>query len=277
MLPQILRGFGISAVIMPEGEYSAAFWIGMDGSAVGRLAAHPFEKWSSQRSLFAETAAGRHLLARVTGKPADWLHALYQLRENLPKDEIFFSSRTGSAKASLASMPLPTTIQEVIEQNRDKGGMPGMGVSPVEKLLRDVEFLTVQAAYENFPLKNPQRFLQKLWRDFLTGDSEVEKRAERLRGMYPDPVPELVTVNTDSFKMTAVKLREDGQAGIVVRGYNRTGEAQKVKLHFWRPLIRCDVLHMDETRTGGQLYIDAQGTIEFTAHPHRILTLGLYG
>ncbi len=274
MLPQILRGFGISAVIVPESEHTADFWIGLDGSAVGRLAVHPVEQWSSQRSLFAETAAGRHLLAGVTGKPADWLHALNQLRELLPKDDVFFSSRAGSAKASLASMPLPTTIQEIIEQNREKVGMPGIGESAVEKLLRDVEFLT---AYENFPLKNPQRFLQKLWHDFLTGDSEIEKRVQRLRSMYPDPVPELVTVNTDSFEITTVKLREDGQTGIVVRGYNRTGEAQRVKLHFWQPLTRCDVLHMDESRTGGQLYIDAQGTIEFTAHPHRILTLGLYG
>ncbi|MCL4875600.1 MAG: hypothetical protein KJ064_03040 [Anaerolineae bacterium] len=274
--PQILRGFGISAALSAESEKSADFLIGLDGSAVGLLKPHEVTFWDSQRERFAETAAGRHLMAEVIGEPDDWLYALSHLREILPTDDVFFSSRTGCTKASMTNLPLPTQIQEMIAANREVPSVPGIGESSLEKmLLQEIEPLSVWVAYErsDFTLKKPQRILQKLWREFLLGEKTTQ--AHELRALYPDQLPELVSVNTDSFEIMAVKLREDGQPGVIVRGYNRTGYEQIVKVKPWRNFARCDVLHMDESRTGGQLHIDGEGAIQFTAHPHRILTLGL--
>ena len=48
-----------------------------------------------------------------------------------------------------------------------------------------------------------------------------------------------------------------------------------VKLGFWREFARCEVVKLDESRTGASLPISENGVVEFKSNPHRMITFWL--
>ena len=262
-MPQILRGFGIEASITPTGR-AAEIFSGADGSTINVFAAPYLDEidWEQSRA----TTPGRHLMARVRGRPHDWLRALDSISSKA--DEPFLSSRASMVNVmDLQGMPvIPKT-----------GVVPGTPAGNL--LLHQVEPAMVWAAYEgSAPLKSPQRIAQTVWRDYLR--SQPERAAvdvARLLELYPDDgvISNMFSVESDGFAVCAVKLRDDGQPGIILRGINPTGDAHPVTLRAWRHFSRCAVVRLDETRTGAGLPI-ADGKVQFTSNPHRITTLWLH-
>ncbi len=83
----------------------------------------------------------------------------------------------------------------------------------------------------------------------------------------------LIASSDPGFHLTAVKLPEDAdRSGMIVRGYNTTGEPIWVTLTPWRPFATVEVVTLDEAPTGGKLAAESHGAVRFKAAPHRILT-----
>lgn len=281
-LPQVLHGFGIHAAVTPLAP-EAGFFMGLDGTSLGLFPAHSGEAaaWEAQREAWAAGAAGRHLLAEVAGQPAGWLGCLRELRAVLRSDDVFLSTWAGMTKSGLAALGSPPEAGAIIAQNETIGGVRGIGESPLERLLLEkIEPLAVRSAYETTRLKNPRRIVQSLWRGLLRvlafdeGEEFWRKRAEKLLALFPSAEMRLCQVEAEAFKLTAIKLREDGGAGVILRGYNPSGRAHWVKLRPWRQFTHCEVVRLDETPTGGALPI-VNGEITFMANPHRITTICL--
>ena len=267
-MPQILRGFGIEAAVMertPSGR-AAEVVAGLDGSTVSVFQAPAIEDAVWERAT-AQTS-GRHLMVRVQGQPARWLQSLDTLNDG--PDDVFLSSRGAMVSAATAHPPEDVT-------QLDGETVDGCGLSSAERfLLHTLEPATVWAAYEgSSPIKNPQRILQSLWRDLLrVGEGFDEARAHRLLELYAE-AGEMFSVEGEGFRICAVKLRDDGQPGVILRGFNPTGDAQSVQVRAWREFQNCAVVRLDETRTGAGLPIQ-NGTVQFTSNPHRITTLWLF-
>ncbi|MHB8748865.1 MAG: glycoside hydrolase family 38 N-terminal domain-containing protein [Aggregatilineales bacterium] len=98
-----------------------------------------------------------------------------------------------------------------------------------------------------------------------------------LTGQHTGPLPpqdSLIRASIPAFRISAVKLPDEpARSGIIVRGYNTTHVSQEVTLTPWRRFAFVDVLHLDESETGGRLALDPDGSVSFRAAPNRILTV----
>jgi hypothetical protein len=87
------------------------------------------------------------------------------------------------------------------------------------------------------------------------------------------PQGSLVRASVSEFRISAIKLPTDAaRSGVIVRGYNTTHVSQEVTLTPWRRFAFVDVVHLDESETGGRLALDPDGSVAFRAAPNRVLT-----
>ncbi len=83
----------------------------------------------------------------------------------------------------------------------------------------------------------------------------------------------MIRVNNPAFALTAIKLPDDPErGGLIARGWNGGETTQRVLLSPWHTFAGVDVLRLDESPTGGKLAIEADGSIDFRAAPHRLLS-----
>lgn len=95
---------------------------------------------------------------------------------------------------------------------------------------------------------------------------------DRHAGLLPSQ-GSLVHSSIPAFRISAIKLPGDpARTGMIVRGYNTTHMSQEVTLTPWRRFAGVDVVHLDESETGGRLALDLDGSVSFRAAPNRALT-----
>jgi len=306
-LPQILKGFGIDTLIIPrqaDDQPTEMIWEGDDGTQIllGTFSSL-VDDMVSMRDRLAPYSESGHLLVISTGQ-AGLTPSLSAIQTTL-NDDVFHSNLMGYAKAltiyaSNHALPVMRgnigAFQEVIhakglmDQWYAYSGFRRTTVRLMETLEDIFLSLECQTVMDNKALARPHLFIQSLWRETLkdqrtmfSGNDDDHQEAK----LHADRMVKLVThlIENESnsmagirssehkFDITATKLPEDSErTGMIVRGYNTTDESLWVTLTPWRPFARVDVVTLDEEPTGGKLAVEADGSIQFKAAPHRLLT-----
>jgi|GEM_PF-5119448 len=258
---QLVRGVGLDTVLsvggfVPSNHELAA----IDGSRV-----HYFVGYdqSQPRDKHIEHAVDRHVLVRSVGTVDTWLHTLSQF----PLDDAFFSSYAGFTKAARMHHTLTTEQSQVSETK--------MSVIELHDLQYVLEPLTVLDLLNRKPrFYNPQNLINSLWRGYFLGkfDQALFDSLLQHYGEYQNPLDEILTVESDGFKILACKRH--AQDGIIVRGYNPYNTEHPTTITFNKHFnfTKCDILRLDERRGGATLpMLDYR--VQFTSNPHRLLTL----
>jgi mannosylglycerate hydrolase len=89
-------------------------------------------------------------------------------------------------------------------------------------------------------------------------------------GVLP-PEGSFMEVAPPEFEISAIKPAADG-SGILVRGWNPTGEAIRVTIRPWRVFAHAEHTNLAEERTGA-LAIGRRGEVTFTVRGHEIRTV----
>jgi hypothetical protein len=258
-LPQILLGLGLKAVWgAGDDGPPATRWRGADGSSVLRL----------------RPAAPASILGEALGEAHTWRGHLRAFGEGA------FFSRYDALINSYEAETLP------LEVEKPSAFLPCVPVHPLLiRLLTELEPRAVYAQDEaGGRLRHLARPLQALWRQtlkILAEDGDVGPLLRDIEALddclpsAPQPMSALVEVASDSsaFTLTALKPCLAGK-GLVLRGYNPTGEVCRVQVTLWRPFDACQVLRLDETPTGARLALEAGRRITFQANPYRLVTFG---
>lgn len=306
-LPQILRGFGIEAIVIPrlsDDQPTEMIWEGDDGTQILLGTFAPLEDdVVAMREQLAPYNESGHLL--VINQEQAGLTASLPAMQTALADDMFHSNPMGYAKALAIyarSHALPIvrgsigSFQEVIRAKEKLNSWVDFS-APLGIALETVEmaesFFLDMAQHQiaaNKGLTRPQLFIQSLWRDVLKDQrnlfsrhpddhSEATLHSDRtlsLAAHLADEalnLPAAIRALEHQFTITATKLPVDSdRAGMIVRGRNTTDEPLWVTLTPWRPFATVDVVTLDEEPTGGKLAVEADGAIQFKAAPHRLLT-----
>jgi alpha-mannosidase len=105
-------------------------------------------------------------------------------------------------------------------------------------------------------------------RAFETPLRAVETGAHR--GILP-PEGSFVQVAPAAFEISAIKQTQDGR-GILVRGWNPTGETIRVTIRPWRAFARAERVNLAEDRTGS-LRVGRRGEVAFPVKGHEICSV----
>ncbi len=114
--------------------------------------------------------------------------------------------------------------------------------------------------------------------DWLAASREARAFAAPLRavesGAHRGPLPpegSFVAAKPSEFEISAIKPAEDGR-GLLVRGWNATGESIRVTLRPWRIFAKAELVNLAEERTGA-LRIGRGGEVSFTVKGHEISSI----
>ncbi|MCB9435848.1 MAG: hypothetical protein H6673_02510 [Anaerolineales bacterium] len=243
VLPALAAGFGFRYVYRLGGGVSMQV-VGVDGFPMNcmEMVADPV-RWRA-----TEAGDSQHMAVAVYGRPFAIIEQIQQWRATLPHDDFLITN--------------PTTLGAI---------QPSQIVTPHQPAVWGV-YWGVEAAYAQMVTEGqtptvPFLALQQAYHD-------VEMRAALETILQTEQASLIET--THSFHITAIKPREDGAVGVIVRGVNLSDERIEVTLRLWRRFEHCAVVRLDERPTGGTLPIETDGTIQFMAAPSRLLTLWLY-
>ncbi|MCC7207547.1 MAG: hypothetical protein IT323_09580, partial [Anaerolineae bacterium] len=283
-LPQLLRGFGIDALIVDaaEGEPLEGYLAGDDGTriAFGSALTLPDDGGlAALRLRYGDNPSRSALVIRpwTLDAPRDRRLAFVQglgRIAGLAQDEIVHSSPEGYAWALrwLESSPTPPpTITP-----RGAAATPASLARTARLLVEAAEPLAARA--EDRPprpdepfIRRPQAILRRAWLSLLHGlavvgenVAEGERLAREADGLARVLVARLggapdfgaqfeaVVTASDGFRILAAKLPEDpARRGLVVRGLNPGDGPAQVAVRPWRRFALAHVLGLDETPTGG--------------------------
>ncbi|MCC7449217.1 MAG: hypothetical protein IT324_17490 [Anaerolineae bacterium] len=306
-LPQLLKGFGIDTLIIPrqaDDQPTEMIWEGDDGTQILLGTFSPLDDdLIAMRERLAPYSESGHLL--VISQEQAGLTPVLSTIQPTPTDDSFHSNLMGYAKALASysrSHPLPVvrgnigvfgeTIQArgLMDQWYDYSGFRRTTAHLIETMEEYFLSMECQPPSVDKTLARPQLFIQGLWREVLKdqrtlfsrndGDHQEAKlhadRMVKLVAWLTETEPSLVADVRSSehrFHITATKLPDDSdRAGMIVRGHNTTDEPLWVTLTPWRSFAAVDVVTLDEEPTGGKLAVEADGSIQFKAAPHRLLT-----
>lgn len=243
VLPVLAGGFGFRYVYRLNGGVSAQV-MGGDGlpmACVGMMD-DPVQ-WRA-----TEAGDSQHVAVAVYGRPAAILEQIHQWRAALPQDDFLLTN--------------PTTLGAI---------QPSQTVTPSLSVAWGA-YWGVEAAYAQLMTGGQTPAVPFLALQQAYHDAEMREALEAILHVEQAALIEA----TPAFHITALKPREDGAAGVIVRGVNLGDERMEVTLRLWRRFDHCAVVRLDERPTGGTLPIEADGAIQFMAAPSRLLTLWLY-
>lgn len=242
VVPTVFAGFGYKAICQQVS------WQQSDISVVSSVI--PAAEVAAVDDTFdpviwRQQAAGsvQRLALTITGYPDDILRQFQIIREALPHDDVFLTH-----PESLGAQCRTTGHSEVAE----------FTVALVDRLALTYARRLDEGKSPSVPWQAVRRFSR--WR------RAAEDGTEQLS------LIDCVRCEPAMFRIQAVKPREDGQSGVVVRGINVSNERVEVRLRLWRRFSSCAIVRLDEEATGGQLVIEADGSVSFMASPRRLLT-----
>lgn len=298
-LPQLLREFGISAVIAAHDGPPEARWRGMDGSEIVLLRPAQADSLIGARAACAPYACSGHILAVRPFAPAPDpapLWADIAAARASRQDEAFHSSLTDYAKAvsAYAARPnaeLPTLTGEIGDFQQYGGRL----FESEQHLCGLIEPAAVLDSYGVgvglFPPR-PATLIRGLWAGVLRAGaavpeaqadavirlSQTRRVAEAIAAAYGVPQGEtllerVVRADTPAFRVTAAKVPDDGREGLIVRGVWVGADSGMVTLTPFRAFGEVHVVRADESETGGSMGVLAGGAIRFRAVAGRYLTV----
>lgn len=243
LLPSLCAGFGFRYAYGLRAGTSAMV-MGVEGLSVDCVAmvANPID--------WRETEAGnnQHIAVAAYGQPPMILEQLAHWRATLHHDDLFLTN--------------PTTLSAI---------RPTLTVYP-STAVQWGEFWAVEAEYARLRAEGLSCAVPFLALQQAYYDSSMRGALGQLLTVQQD---ELIDV-TPQFHITAIKPREDGSKGVIVRGVNTSHERIEVRLKLWRRFEECVVVRLDERPSDAALPIDDDGAIRFMAAPSRLLTLWFY-
>jgi hypothetical protein len=304
-LPQLLRGFGVEALIVDSGAGALleGYGIGDDGTrlALGSALDFPEEgDLSVLRTAYGQSLSQSALLVRLwmaAGNRADRLVFVQRLNRlaGLDQDEIIHSSPESYAWALRWLATQHTSPPEIALNGAVS--TPEL-VDRVARLLVEVVEPLAALAEDRAPapderfIRRPQAVLRRTWQRLLhalaLGSESAAVRDTLLReaedlalalaaplGADAHTPSQLAAAATASqgFRILATKLPEDGaRRGLLVRGVNPGAASFMVSLRPWRRFAAAHVMGLDELPTGGTMATDGEGAIHFRAAPNRLVS-----
>lgn len=243
LLPSLAVGFGFRTVYRLHDGVSATV-IGADGLPMNCISAcaDPIQ-WRA-----TQAADSQHVVIAALGRPREILQQIQDWRLALPHDDLFLTNPTSLGAIQPNQMINPAQVTQWgdywgVEADYARSAADGQPAS--------TPFLALQQAYYD-----------PVMREALGRLLHVEQH-------------DLIEASAH-FHIMAIKPREDGAGGVIVRGVNIGSERLEVTLRLWRRFEHCEIVRLDERPSGGSLSIEADGAIRFMAAPSRLLTFWLY-
>lgn len=310
-LPQVLRGFNLQALLADSYHIQPLErrWEGDDGSQTLLVAIHsplaPDDALESAHQRLAPHCHSGHLAlpykwqAQLSAEA--WRTRFAGLQRQRPMDIVLHSTpeayiRAVQSRFDHDSAPLQGDLKltERSEPSCD-------AFIALERFLtQSLEPLIAFAALQDHPYmpRQPQRLIDQLWQPIFDwanaplADAQqalaahlrnLEREAETLAhqcgtDLSLSPFERLVRADNAQFELTACKLPADPtRSGLIVRGRLNAPESAWIALTPWRPFAHCEVVSLAEIPTGGNLAVEAEGTVYFRAEPRHLYTFWLHG
>jgi hypothetical protein len=309
-LPQVLRGFNLQALLADSYliQPLEQRWEGDDGSQTLLVATHsplaPDEALESAYQRMAPHCQSGHFMlpyqwqAQPSAKA--WRMWFAGLQRQRPMDIVLHSTpeayiRAAQSRLDHDSAPLRGDLT-LTERSRPPFDI---FIAFERFLTQSLEPLIALAASQDSPCvpRQPQRLIDQLWQlifDWANAPladaqqaleahlKNLEREAEILAhecgtDLSRSPFERLIRADNAQFELTACKLPADPtRSGLIVRGRLSAPESAWIALRPWRPFACCEVVSLAEVSTGGNLAVEADGTVHFRAEPQHLYTFWLH-
>ncbi len=253
-LPALFQGFSLQFAyqFVTEPSPAAYTWVSADGSRLPVLTVYVGDNLAEWRKQAADEH--QHLALGITGRAPAIYERFQQMRQTLPHDDVFLTNAN-----SLQKFQKYSSAKRVPQQTVWAVARPWQAEVAYTRMLVEGQMPPI-----------PWLALQKRYRH---ADEDVAWQAA-IEGILATKttIDDTMLCNREDFTILAIKPREDGEAGMVVRGVNIGQQRREISLKPWRKFNACEIVQLDERPTGGKLAVESDGSISFMATPYRILT-----
>ncbi len=250
VIPSLFLGFGYRFVCrLVSSDGNLLLMRGTDGLTIPVLDVAVVDECFDPLS-WRERVAGsiQHLALAIVGRSGEIRRRFEMIRDALRHDDVYLTH--------------PDSLRVVVEKVGNEAMMckveDSLAMPSLDQLALSYAWRLDDGDVLPVPWGAVRRFPR--WRQAAEGTTNLIR------------LDDCVQCTPSDFHVCVVKPREDGQAGVIVRGVNIGDERQEIKLRLWRCFDQCAIVRLDEQATGGMVAVEDDGSVSFMATPRQQLT-----
>jgi hypothetical protein len=302
-LPQVLRGFKLSAVLAhtPSAQPLEQLWQGDDGTRVPLAYVYSLSDHNAldaARDALAPRCQSGHFLVPCRWTPLSaesWRAWLSDFARRHKMDIVLHSAPEAYARAAQLSNTAEVAHGALMFAEQPRRELAEVIAQLEQFIATAFEPLIVLAALQDQPVlpSQPQRLIEQLWQPLFACESaapeDLEHHAQAVRRQAAQfaqdigvcletfSIDRIVRTDCALFAISACKLPADpSRSGIVVRGRLNAAQSAWLTLQPMQPFACCEVVSLAEVPSGGSLAAEPDGTFRFRAEPQHFYTFWLH-